>query len=246
MSNEKQELRQFKDGKDTFTFDQNSGYWFNQDHTKMQDHQDEFIPFGSEWEIAMKKIPKAYLIDMLRKELKGKHEKLTSPSVEQPSVDGELLEALKEAEQVLSKHYASHPVLTKIDNLLARREGSKSQNEKQKHDWQICPMCSGTKMQSGYIDQNYGWVTIPSPCQTCHQTGLISRQTGVPPGVDGELLSKVKYNLQRIALADEEMVKSPGAAETYRMICRETLELIARREAAPHKVNDTLRNPSEV
>lgn len=43
---------------------------------------------------------------------------------EAPSVDGELLEALKEAEQLLSKHYASHPVLTKIDNLLARRKES--------------------------------------------------------------------------------------------------------------------------
>ena len=43
----------------------------------------------------------------------------------EPSVDGELLEVLKEAEQVLSKHYASHPVLTKIDNLLASRSAPK-------------------------------------------------------------------------------------------------------------------------
>lgn len=41
-------------------------------------------------------------------------------------------------------------------------------------------------------------------------------------------MKRVIYNLQRIALADEEMVDSPNAARTYREICRNLLEEIGK------------------
>jgi hypothetical protein len=39
------------------------------------------------------------------------------------------------------------------------------------------------------------------------------------------LPSAAVFNLQMIALADDEMVKQPGAAEKYRFIARHILEL---------------------
>jgi hypothetical protein len=36
------------------------------------------------------------------------------------------------------------------------------------------------------------------------------------------------FQLQMIALADDEMVKKPGAAEAYRKIARHTLELFKK------------------
>lgn len=45
---------------------------------------EDYIPFGPEWEKEMMKVPKKYLIELLRKELKAKADSQTNDKVEQP------------------------------------------------------------------------------------------------------------------------------------------------------------------
>lgn len=53
--------------------------------------------------------------------------------------------------------------------------------KKQFEFWQICPICSGTGIESGYLDQQCGWIKIPVVCSVCKGHKIISQFTGKPP-----------------------------------------------------------------
>lgn len=98
-----------------------------------------------------------------------------------------------------------------------------------------CSTCGELKNANLYCSNSFHlpqYETISSNTQTSGKFEIKSHydiEPVSPSETQFDLPPACVFNLQQIALADDEMVKVPGAAEHYRFIARHILELYTRK-----------------